>query len=81
MWAPIRFFWPRRQTGLYVINGDNTVSTYIALNPLSSLVSTITLPPGTVGVRPGAGSNGDVYVANGGGTAASNNVPMISAQR
>jgi YVTN family beta-propeller protein len=60
---------------VYAINGDNTVSTYIALNPLSSLVTTITLPAGTAGVGAGAGSNGDVYIANlGGGT-----VPMISA--
>jgi YVTN family beta-propeller protein len=62
----------------YVINGDDTISTYIALNPLNSQVNTVTLPPGTLGTALGGGSNGAVYVTNGGGTVASNNVPMIA---
>ncbi len=73
--GPNPVFLAKASNRLYAINGDNTVSTYIALNPLSSVLSTITLPPGTVGVGAGAGSNGDVYIANTG----SGTVPMISA--
>lgn len=64
----------------YVINGnsENTISTYIALNPLVGQLNTVTLPAGTVGVAAGGGSNGDVYVANN-VTAASAPVPMIAA--
>ena len=78
--GPNPVFLAKTSNRVYAINGDDTVSTYIASNSLSSPVNTITLPPGTVGVAAGAGSNGDVYVANlGTGAAVLNKVPMISA--
>ena len=77
--GPNPVFLAKTTNRAYVINGNNTVSTYIALNPLLSIINTITLPTGTLGTAAGAGSNGDVYVANGGGTTGSTSVPMISA--
>lgn len=76
--GPNPVFLAKTTNRVYAINGDDTVSTYIALNPLISLISTVTLPAGTLGTAAGAGSNGDVYVANGGGTTASTSVPMIA---
>ena len=79
--GPNPVFLAKTSNRVYVLNGNNTVSTYIALNPLSSLVNTVTLPAGTLGVAAGGGSNGDVYVADGSTAAtppAVTTVPMIS---
>jgi len=57
-----------------VINGDQTLSLYLALLPLSVSVNTITQPPSsTNGISAAASSNGNIYVAN----SASNNVTVV----
>jgi YVTN family beta-propeller protein len=82
--GPNPVFLGKSSNRAYVINGNDTISgnetisTYIALNPLNTQVNTVTLPPGTLGTALGGGSNGAVYVTNGGGAVASNNVPMIA---
>src|SRR5262249_47053948 len=58
----------------FVINGDNTVTLYIALLPTSTVASRITLPGTTSGaVGGGASANGNIYIANSG----TNNVSVI----
>lgn len=50
---------------LLVVNGDNTVTLYVALLPTSSTITTSGLPAGTSGqVAAGVGVNGNLYVAN-----------------
>src|SRR5215471_13898288 len=58
----------------FVINGDNTVTVYIALLPTSTVATQITLPGTTSGpVGGGASANGNIYIANSG----TNNVSVI----
>lgn len=50
-----------------VVNGDGTVTLYVALLPTLSTVTTSVLPAGTSGqVAAGAGVNGNLYIANNG---------------
>lgn len=49
----------------YIINSDNTMTSYIALLPLSSNINTVTMPPTTSGiVAGGVGSTGNFYTAD-----------------
>jgi len=58
----------------FVINGDNTVTVYVALLPTSIVASQITLPASTSGsIGGGASANGNIYIANSG----SNDVSVI----
>lgn len=58
----------------FVINGDNTITLYIALLPQSSTVTTVTMPPSVSGGIGGAtSSNGNIYIADSG----SNDVSVI----
>ena len=60
----------------YVIDGNNTVSSYIALLPLTSSLNTVTMPAATVNlVAGGTSSSGNFYTANMG----SNDSNMISS--
>jgi YVTN family beta-propeller protein len=60
----------------FVINGDNTVTAYIALLPLSSSINTVTMPATTTGtVAGGTSSGGNFYTADSG----SNDSNMISS--
>jgi YVTN family beta-propeller protein len=60
----------------WVIDGDNTLTSYIALLPLSSSINTVVLPPADSGaVAGGAGSSGNFYTANSG----SNDTDMVSS--
>ena len=57
-----------------VINGDQTLSLYLALLPLSATVNTVTQPSGSAnGISAAASSNGNIYIANSG----SNNVTVV----
>jgi YVTN family beta-propeller protein len=60
----------------WVINGDNTVTSYIALLPLSSPINTVTMPATTAGVvAGGTSSSGNFYTADSG----SNDSNLISS--
>ncbi len=60
----------------FVINGDGTVSSYLALSPLSATVRTATPDPNTSGiVAGGTSSTGNFFTTNSG----TNNVGVISA--
>lgn len=60
----------------YVINGDGTITSYIALAPLSAIVHTVTPAPTTIGiVAGGTSSSGNFFTANSG----SNDSSVISA--
>lgn len=49
----------------FVIDGDNTVTSYIALLPLTSTINTVTMPPGSTGVvAGGTSSGGNFYTAD-----------------
>lgn len=67
-------FLGRTSNRIFVINGDQTASSYIGLLP-SSNVTTITLPPGTTAHGGAFSSTGNFYIANGAG----NNVMVVSA--
>jgi len=56
-------------------SGDDTVTSYTALNPLNTPISTTTLPAGTAAVAGGFSSLGNFYVADSVG----NDVSMISS--
>src|SRR5262249_41699765 len=59
----------------FVINGNNTVTSYITLLPTSSTISTVVLPGSTSGpIGGGTSSGGNFYPANSG----SNDVTFIS---
>jgi DNA-binding beta-propeller fold protein YncE len=60
----------------WVINGDNTITTYIALLPLTSAINTVVLPATDSGaVAGGTSSGGNFYTANNG----SNNTDQVSS--
>lgn len=60
----------------FILNGDNTVTLYIALTPQSSTISQATLPLSTSGAIGGASSaNGNIYIADSG----SNDVNVIGS--
>ncbi len=60
-------FFNSDQGRAFIVNGDGTVSLYTGLLPLTTSVSTATLPPLTSGaVAAGAGNNGGIYIANSG---------------
>ena len=59
---------------LLVVNGDNTVTLYIALLPTASAITTSVLPAATSGqIAAGVGVNGNLYIAN----STSNDVSVI----
>jgi len=65
---------------VFVINGDDTITSYIALSPTGSAFSTITLPtgppnPATTPVFGGTTSTGNFYVTNRG----SDNTSVVSS--
>jgi YVTN family beta-propeller protein len=68
---------------VFVLNGDNTVTSYIALLPQNTPVSTVTLPTGTVAVGGGFSNSGNFYVVNSAtappSPASTNNVGVISS--
>jgi len=68
---------------VFVLNGDGTVTSYLALLPQSAVVSTVTLPAGTVAQGGGFSNSGNFYVVNSGtappSPSSSNNVGVISA--
>jgi YVTN family beta-propeller protein len=49
---------------VFVLNGDDTASTYTALLPLSSAIFTVTLPPGTSGQAAGFSNSGNLFVTS-----------------
>lgn len=49
----------------FVIDGDNSITSYIALLPLSSTINTVTMPAGSTGVvAGGTSSGGNFYTAD-----------------
>jgi YVTN family beta-propeller protein len=77
--GPQPLFLGKGNSRVFVLNSDNTVTSYIALLPTSGLPSTITLPTGTVAVSGGFSSLGNFYVADSGGATANSDVAVISA--
>jgi YVTN family beta-propeller protein len=59
---------------IYDLNSDNTVTSYIALNPLSGNPSVTTLPAGALGVAGAASPANNFYMANPG----QNNLNVIA---
>ena len=60
----------------FVINGDGSLTSYIALLPLTSVINTVTIPSTTTGVVAGGTSSaGNFYTADSG----SNNVNQVSS--
>jgi len=73
--GPKPVFLGKSASRVFSLNSDDTVTSYIALNPLNTPISTTTLPPGTTAVAGGFSSLGNFYVADNVG----NDVSMISA--
>lgn len=78
--GPQPLFLGKSTNRVFVLNAGTpaipaTVTSYIGLLPLSSTISTVTLPPGTVGRGGGFSSAGNFYVAN----SAGGDVSMIAA--
>ena len=71
--GPNPVFLGKTTNRVFVLNGDGTVSSYIALLPQSSAPTTITLPTGTVAQGGGFSNSGNFYVAD-----VSGDVNMIS---
>jgi YVTN family beta-propeller protein len=73
--GPSPVFLGKAPSRVFVLNsGDNTASAYLALLPLSSVVSTITLPSGTSAQAGGFSNSGNFFV-----TSPSGNVDVITA--
>jgi len=80
--GPLPKFLGKTTNKVFVLNGDNTVTSYIALLPQSTQISTVTLPTGTVAVGGGFSNSGNFFVVNSGtvnGGQSTNNVGVISA--
>jgi len=80
--GPLPVFLGKTTNKVFVLNGDNTVTSYIALLPQTAPISTVTLPAGTVAEGGGFSSSGNFYVVNSGtvtGGQATNNVGVISS--
>lgn len=80
--GPLPKFLGKTTNKVFVLNGDNTVTSYIALLPQNTPISTVTLPTGTVGQGGGFSSSGNFYVVNSGTViqnGPANNVGVISA--
>ena len=72
--GPNPVFLGKTTNRVFILNGDGTVSSYIALLPLGSTPGTATLPTGTVAQGGGFSSSGNFYVADTAGS-----VNMIAA--
>jgi YVTN family beta-propeller protein len=80
--GPLPKFLGKTTNKVFVLNGDNTVTSYIALLPQSTQISTVTLPTGTVAVGGGFSNSGNFFVVNSGNiiqNGPANNVGVISA--
>lgn len=81
--GPLPRFLGKTTNKVFVLNGDGTVTSYLALLPQSSPISTVTLPTGTVAQGGGFSNSGNFYVVNSGTAPPSpsslNNVGVISA--
>lgn len=81
--GPLPKFLGKTTNKVFVLNGDGTVTSYLALLPQSTPISTVTLPPGTVAQGGGFSNSGNFYVVNSGtappSPSSSNNVGVISA--
>lgn len=65
--GPNPVFLGKTTNRVFVLNGDGTVSSYIALLPQTSSPVTVTLPTGTVAQGGGFSNSGNFYVADAGG--------------
>jgi YVTN family beta-propeller protein len=73
--GPNPVFLGKAGASAFIINGDGTVSSYIALLPLSSTVSTATPSSATSGiVAGGTSSSGNFFTANSG----TNNISLVA---
>ena len=72
--GPNPVFLGKTTNRVFILNGDGTVSSYIALLPQTSTPTTVTLPTGTVAQGGGFSSSGNFYVADVG-----NQVNMIAS--
>jgi YVTN family beta-propeller protein len=73
--GPNPVFLGKAGASAFIINGDGTVSSYIALAPLSSIVTTATPSSATSGiVAGGTSSSGNFFTANSG----TNNVSLVA---
>lgn len=80
--GPLPRFLGKTTNKVFVLNGDGTVTSYLALLPQSPAISTVTLPPGTVAQGGGFSNSGNFYVVNSGNViqnGPTNNVGVISA--
>lgn len=81
--GPLPRFLGKTTNKVFVLNGDGTVTSYLALLPQSAAISTVTLPPGTVAQGGGFSNSGNFYVVNSGtappSPSSTNNVGVISA--
>lgn len=67
--GPQPVFLGKSTNQVFVLNGDNTVTQYFALNVLGAQSpSVVTLPSGTVAEGGGFSNSGNFYVANGAGS-------------
>ena len=74
--GPHPVFLGKGPSQVFVINGNNTLTSYLALLPLSPPVNTVTMPPSSTGpVAGGTASSGNFYTANN----SSNDVDVLSS--
>ena len=65
--GPNPVFLGKAGSRVFVINGDNTITSYIALSPTASAVNTVTQPGGVSGtIAGGTSSSGNFYATNSG---------------
>ncbi|HEY6306318.1 MAG TPA: hypothetical protein VI488_07690 [Candidatus Angelobacter sp.] len=63
--GPNPVFLGKGGSNVYAINGDGTITAYVALNPLSGIVNTVTSSPGTsLPVAGGTSSSTNFFTAN-----------------
>ena len=73
--GPNPVFLGKAGSRVFVINGDNTITSYAALSPTTSPINTVTQPGGVTGtVAGGTSSSGNFYAINNG----SNNLSQVS---
>lgn len=80
--GPLPRFLGKTTNKVFILNGDGTVTSYLALLPQSTPISTVTLPPGTVAQGGGFSNSGNFYVVNSGNViqnGPANNVGVISS--
>src|SRR5215472_18565850 len=65
--GPNPVFLGKAGSRVFLINGDNTITSYIALSPTASAVNTVTQPGGVSGtIAGGTSSSGNFYATNSG---------------